>query len=130
MVTALHIDDVTARRASLLYVIVGTLEDVQSFDNTLPVEALTTAAGTSSTGAGSRRKGRRNRRSGRPVQVDRAKLMFVALFTVHIHFHHLLCHLHAFHRHLLRTLLALHTCCVTHLSMRDLPLQAMPINLI
>eukprot|EP00729_Bicosta_minor_P007195 gene7195-11584_t len=53
----------------------GTLEDVQSFDNTLPVEALTTAAGTSSTGAGSRRKGRRNRRSGRPVQVDRAKLM-------------------------------------------------------
>ena len=55
----------------------GELEDVQSFDNTLPVEQLTTAPTPSSSGAGAspKRKRRRNRRDRSSAGVDRKMLM-------------------------------------------------------
>ena len=55
----------------------ATLADVQSFDNTLPVDTLTSDSGA---GAGRQRNRRRRNTRGRQPTVDRKMLMYVYTF--------------------------------------------------
>ena len=58
----------------------ATLADVQSFDNTLPVDTLTSDSGA---GAGRQRNRRRRNTRGRQPTVDRKMLMYVYTFFLH-----------------------------------------------